>query len=66
MTIVSEKQKWINWVKYTIFNESESNLNQEDTLWKKLSQEMVCRNVETDVCVIFQKPILKNLQISKL
>ena len=53
MIIVSEKQKRINWVKYTIFNESESNLNQEDTLWKKLSQEMVCRNVETDVCVIF-------------
>lgn len=66
MIIVSEKQKRINWVKYTIFNESESNLNQEDTLWKKLSQEMVCRNVETDVCVIFKKLILKNLQISKL
>lgn len=53
-------------MKYTIFNESESTQNQENTLWKKLSQEMVCRNVETDVCVILQKPILENLQISKV
>lgn len=63
---MSEKQQWINWVKYTIFNESESTPNQENTLWKKLSQEVVYRNVETDACVIFQKLILKNFQISKL
>lgn len=62
--------------KCTVPGGSESTLNQENTLWKrKLNQEMVSRvtwtlanfYVETDVCVIsFQKPILKNLQISKL